>query len=265
MNRWSSGCARRSRLVIDSATDHCPQRHCLSIHPQDRREPLAPAGDGRYKVQTTGESPAVFAKLIEALSEAVMTMRRGSQPRAASMIAAVCLSVVVAGCSSDPGPGVRPSSDSPSPTSPTSSTTSSDPAVAAASQAALASYRGYWEAQARSQANPARPQDPNLAKYATGSALAGAQSTLLTFRQSGIAMKGAPSLDPRVTSVDKAVHTVSITDCVDSSNWKPIYVASGKSALAPGQPLRVVVDSLVTATRGSWEVSTSVVHRDQTC
>lgn len=222
-------------------------------------------GDGRYKVQTTGESPAVFAKLIEALSEAVMTMRRGSRPRAALVFAAACLSVVVAGCTSDSGPIATPSSSSPSLVSPSSSSTSTDPAVAAASQAALASYRGYWEAQARSQANPARPQDPNLAKYATGSALAGAQSTLLTFRQSGIAMKGAPSLDPRVTSVDNAVRNVSISDCVDSSNWKPIYVASGKSALAPGQPLRVVVDSVVTAAKGSWAVSSSVVHRDQTC
>jgi hypothetical protein len=264
MNRWSKQ-SRRSPLVIDPATARCPQRHCPSIHPQDRGEPLAPMSDGRYKVQTTGVRPAVFAKLIQALSEAVMTMRRGSRPRAALMVAAACLSLVLAGCTSDPAPGVSPSSSTPSPTSPSPSTTPADPAVAAASQAALASYRGYWQAQARSQANPAKPQDPNLAKYATGSALAGAQSTLLTFRQSGIAMKGAPSLDPRVTSVDNAIRNVSITDCVDTSNWKPIYIANGKSALAPGQPLRVVVDSVVTASRGSWAVSTSVVHRDQSC
>lgn len=102
-------------------------------------------------------------------------------------------------------------------------------------------------------------------RYASGQALAGAQSTLLLFRQNGIAMRGDPIRDPHVTSVDTAARTVAVVDCVDSSNWKPVYVATGKSALAPGQSPRVVVNSTLELSRGVWTVSSSVVHRDQTC
>lgn len=117
----------------------------------------------------------------------------------------------------------------------------------------------------RSQANPAKPQDPNLARFAEGQALAGAQSTLLLFRQNVIAMHGASVHNPRVTSIDSAGKLVSVVDCVDSTNWKPAHLTSGESALAPGQAPRVVVDSTIASSGGGWGFNTSVVRRDQTC
>ena len=223
-------------------------------------------GDGRYKVQTTGESPAVFAKLTEALSEAVMTMRRGSQPRAVLVFGAACLSVVVAGCTSDPGPSLSSSSNSPSPASPSSSGTSADPAVAAASQAALSSYSAFWKAKVASQAQPTKKPPAELSKYAIDKALADALATVLVLRRNGVAMKGQPTHDASVASVTLgSTPTVQIHDCLDSSAWSPIFVATGKSALAPGQAPRVVVDSTATTFDGRWVIRTSVAHRDEPC
>jgi len=117
-----------------------------------------------------------------------------------------------------------------------------------------------------SQAHPAKPQDPNLAKYAIDKALAGAQETVILFRRGGIAMLGKPTHETGVTGVKLGdPPTVSITDCVDSTNWKPVYVATGKSALAPGQSVRVLVESTATVFDGRWVISTSVAHRDRSC
>lgn len=192
-------------------------------------------------------------------------MRRGSRSRMTTLCGLACMLVMLStSCSTEPSsPSSSSTTTSPSPSnSVTNSTSSAEPTAA---NEALAAYHGYWAAQTRSQADPAKPQDPNLARYAKGKALAGAQSTLLLFRQNGIAMRGAPELNPHVTSIDSAGGLVSVVDCVDSTNWKPVYVASGKSALAPGQAPRVVVDSTIALSGGRWAVSTSVVHRDQTC
>ena len=79
-------------------------------------------------------------------------------------------------------------------------------------------------------------------------------------------MLGKPTHETDVTGVKLGdPPTVSITDCVDSTNWKPVYVATGKSALAPGQSVRVLVESTATVFDGRWVISTSVAHRDRSC
>lgn len=259
--------ARRSLPpVIGSATGRHPQGHVAWSYPQDRKEPLARVGCGRYKVRTTGVAPAAPASLIESLAEAVMNMRRGSRSRTTTLCGLACMLVMLGtSCSTEPSSPTSSPATASSPTPSAGTTSSSSSPTSAATEAALAAYDGYWVAQIRSQANPAKAQDPNLVRYASGQALAGAQSTLLLFRQNGIAMRGDPIRDPHVTSVDTAARTVAVVDCVDSSNWKPVYVATGKSALAPGQSPRVVVNSTLELSRGVWTVSSSVVHRDQTC
>jgi hypothetical protein len=130
----------------------------------------------------------------------------------------------------------------------------------------LAAYQAYWAAQVKSQANPKNRQDPNLAKYAIDRALTDVQTTILLYRQHGIRMLGEPTHNAKVTAFDPGPPpTVSITDCLDSTRWRPVYVATGKSALAPGQSPRVVVDSTATLYNGRWVIRTSVAHRDRTC
>ena len=180
-----------------------------------------------------------------------------------ALLAALLGVFLLAGCTQSPQdqPPTASSTTRPSATSaaPTASTTPSEAA------AALAAYEAYWAAQVASQADPTRRQDAGLARYATGEALAGAQSTLLLFRQNGVAMRGEPVLNPTVTEASPGSTDVEIVDCVDSTNWKPVYVATGKSALAPGQALRVQVVSRVELANGRWVVTSSVTQRDRTC
>jgi hypothetical protein len=182
------------------------------------------------------------------------------RPVLAALIGAIALVGCTAG-QQDPlptstSPDTRPSASS---AAPTGSTTPTETA------AALAAYEGYWAAQIASQADPTRRQDANLARYAAGEALAGAQSTLLLFRQNGVAMRGEPVLSPSVSGASPGGTEVEVVDCVDSTNWKPVYVATGKSALAPGQALRLLVVSRVELSDGRWVVTSSVTQRDRTC
>jgi hypothetical protein len=189
-------------------------------------------------------------------------MMRGQAWRV--LLAALVGAFILAGCT-EATPDQLPTSSSPT-TQPSASsatpTVSTTPSEAAA---ALAAYEAYWAAQVASQADPTRRQDPNLARYATGDALAGAQSTLLLFRQNGVAMQGEPVLSPSLTGASIGSTEVEIVDCVDSTKWKPIYVATGKSALAPGQQLRVQVVSRVELADGGWVVTSSVTQRDRSC
>ena len=159
--------------------------------------------------------------------------------------------------SSSPSTSSTPTSQSPLP---------SPNATEQATSAALASYESFWAAQVTSQAAPKHQQDPNLAKYAIDKALANAQATIFLYRKNGIEMRGRPTHSAEVTSVSLAdPPTVSITDCLDSTNWRPVYAATGRSALAPGQSLRVVVESTATIYNGRWVVRSSVAHRDRSC
>lgn len=183
---------------------------------------------------------------------------------AAHVVAALTVGLALTACSrtaQDP-----PTSAPATTTSPASSPTAvSSSAPSSEQQAALESYDRYWEAQIASQANPAKPQDPDLARYATGDALAGAQSALLLFRQNGIAMTGRPQRQLVSISTSTSPARVSIVDCIDSSKWKPVYVATGKSALAPGQSSRVPIASTVELKGDRWVVTESVAQRDRSC
>jgi hypothetical protein len=107
---------------------------------------------------------------------------------------------------------------------------------------------------------------PELARFAVDKAAADVASSVMLFRQQGIELRGEPVLSPTVTAMtpgDPA--TASITDCVDSTRWSPVYAATGKSALAPGQPMRVVVESTASTYAGRWVIRTSTAFRDRPC
>ena len=196
------------------------------------------------------------------------TVPRGRRwPAGLATVLVLVAVMATSGCTggSLPSPsGSDTSATSPSSSSPTGTPTP-DP-QASASAAAMLAYNAFWAAQVASQADPQKRQDPNLAKYAIDKALADAQATLLLYRQNGIEMRGEPTHDAKATAVDVGPPaTVSITDCLDSTNWKPVYAATGKSALAPGQSPRVVVDSTATLYNGLWVIRMSVAHRDRPC
>jgi hypothetical protein len=97
-------------------------------------------------------------------------------------------------------------------------------------------------------------------------ALANVEATVLVYRQQGIEVRGEPAIAPQVTSVSLGpTPSIAIRDCLDSTNWTPVFAATGKSALAPNQPKRVVVESTATIYAGRWVVRSSTASRDRTC
>ena len=193
----------------------------------------------------------------------MMTASRFGRGAVAGLLAVVAL----AGCTAA-APG--PTSSGPLTPVPTSSTATptptTDPEIAAAEEAILEAYYGYWAAKVASYADPTQPQDPNLQVFADDTALTDAQTTIFTLRSNGIAIPGEPVLSPVVSDIVLGpAASAAITDCVDATSWQPIYAATGESAAAPDQALRVVTESTAFVIDGSWRIRTSVVYRDQTC
>lgn len=183
---------------------------------------------------------------------------------AGSLVLALSLAACTPGEPEPTTPTAAMTSSSPASTTPTTPT--KDPDLAAAESAVLEAYRGYWAAKVASYADPTQPQDPNLAVYADDTALTDAQSTIFTLRDGGIAIPGEPVLDPVVSDIVLGdARTAVITDCVDSTNWQPIYVATNESAAAPGQAMRVVAESTAFVAEGQWRIRTFVIQRDRTC
>lgn len=163
--------------------------------------------------------------------------------------------------SSSPPP---PSSTSPSRSSSTSPTPSPD-ASAAAREAALAAYRGFRRAQVAAEAT-ADARNPELAKYAGDKALAQERANLLQLAEAGIVVTGKPIFSPEVTAVSLGSSpVVTITDCVDTQGWTPVYKATGKSAAAPNQPRRILATALARPYGDGWIITELTTDRSRTC
>ena len=204
-------------------------------------------------------------RVIESRFEAVISMHSNRR----SLVRAVAVVTVVAALTTACSSAATPPTQSPTSSiaSPSPSTTSPSPSpTAEAATAALASYSSYWTAKVASFADPASKPDPKLASFAIDKALAEAHSTLLVLRRAGIAMQGQPGHSAQATAVKLGdPSTVTIEDCLDSTKWTPVYVATGKSALAPGQATHVIVDSLATVYNGRWVIRESITHKDRPC
>lgn len=138
-------------------------------------------------------------------------------------------------------------------------------ATAVAGQAALAAYRGFRRAQVAAEAT-ADAHSPDLAKYAGDKALAQERANLLQLAQAGIVVTGQPIFSPKVTAVSLGSSPmVTITDCVDTSGWAPVYKATGKSAAAPNQPRRVVAMAVARPYDNGWIITDVTTDRSRTC
>lgn len=157
---------------------------------------------------------------------------------------------------SDSSPTARQTS------TPTPTVSATPDADALASAGALAAYRGFRKAQVAAEAL-ANAHSADLAKYAGDKALAQERANLLQLAQAGIVVRGAPLLDPRVSSVTATA--VTITDCVDTAHWQPVYKATGKSAAAPGQPTRVLARALARPYADRWLIQELTTDRSRPC
>ena len=192
-------------------------------------------------------------------------------PRSSALLVAALVGVASAGCTGadTPDPGTSPSAPSVSPSPSAAASTPAGPSTTvdpATEKAVLAAYRGYWAERVKAQGAPSQGVPEALDTYAVDKAAADVVSSVALFAAQGIEVRGEPVLSPTVTSVtDGDPAMASITDCVDSTDWRPVFAATGESALAPGQPTRVVVESTASTYAGRWVIRTSTAFRDRTC
>jgi hypothetical protein len=108
--------------------------------------------------------------------------------------------------------------------------------------------------------------NPDLAKFAGDKALAQERANLLQLAKAGIIVTGQPILKPVVTAVSLGgAPVVTITDCVDTSSWTPVYKATGKSAAAPNQPSRVLATALARPYGQGWIITELTTERSRPC
>lgn len=195
-----------------------------------------------------------------------MTPKRTLRAWATGALASAIVVVVAACSATDPTPTPTPTTTQ-SPTTTTATPTPSvDPEVAEAEAAILEAYRGYWDGLVTSYADPAQPQSPALAANSDDTALTDAQTALIQLQSSGIRLVGEPVLTPSVTSIDlSSAPTATIVDCVDASNWLPVFTSSGESAAAPDQATRLTYEATAFRPEDRWLIRTVTVHRDQPC
>ena len=193
--------------------------------------------------------------------------RRCARSRATTAAALIGIAFLIAGCTSpndDPSP--PPSSATSTPTPAQTPTPTADPEVAAAEVAILDAYKGFWDAQVLALADPAIDPPAELGQFAVDKAFSGVGEALFEYRRQGIVLTGAPVLAPEVDSIVLGESpTAHVTDCVDSSDWIPIFRATGESAAAPGQAPRLVVESWAIVYDERWVIRETSVHRDHPC
>ncbi len=136
----------------------------------------------------------------------------------------------------------------------------------AAEAAALEAYQGFWDAQVAYLAAPNEPEPDALRQYAVDKALSGVREVARLYAANGIVARGEPVISPEVTSVSlDGEPTATISDCVDSTDWQPVYADSGESAAAPGQFTRQINESEAIFFDGRWVVRETAVLRDRSC
>lgn len=161
--------------------------------------------------------------------------------------------LLVTGCSGGASPSRSFASASPS---------ASASGEAAAEQAAVEAYRGMWDAFVAASVNP-DPNQPDLARYATGTALSSIVTALTENKQKGYTTKGSLTMSPQIQSVEPADSPtrVNVLDCVDDSKWLR-YDASGTALQGPGGRRRVTA---VVTNVGGWKVESFAAQEPGTC
>ncbi|SDD23333.1 hypothetical protein SAMN05216410_3006 [Sanguibacter gelidistatuariae] len=148
---------------------------------------------------------------------------------------------------------------------PVEPTPSSDPTIEQATADILEVYRAWWDARIQFMADPMN-EPPELSYHSQDDALVGLREAADLYVYNGIITTGAPVIFPVVSDVSfEASGSATIRDCVDVTNWLPVYVATGDSALAPNQLMRVVSISTAFIYAGRWVIGDTAVYRETSC
>lgn len=190
---------------------------------------------------------------------ALLRERNGTLPAAALL--ALALAATTVGCASGNSPSGSPEESPTATASPTA-----DPEESAAKKAALAAYKGMRDAQTKAY-RAGTAVDTKLRTYAYDKALGSINAELFDMQQAGVVYKGEPesSLKATAVSIDTDPQKVTVEECHDVSEWKPVLKSTGESVAKEGQPTRYTVTGAVERVGKKWMVVNFTVDREHTC
>jgi hypothetical protein len=181
-----------------------------------------------------------------------------STPLRSANLVVITLSLALGGCHAAGG-GQQ--------TAPSASSTTSSPSPAPSALAAadaVTAYRGMWTAVVAAATVP-DPDAPDLRRYASGDALKLLVGNLVIDRDQGKVVKGDVDLSPTVTALEPAEHPtqVTITDCVDATNWLEYKKSGDLWNKEPGAKHHNT--AILKLTDGVWKVSSFTLEKGGTC
>ncbi|MCY0930968.1 hypothetical protein OTB20_33215 [Streptomyces sp. H27-H1] len=197
-----------------------------------------------------------------------MRRRTGrNRSRSIPLFLAAC-AVVTSACTSSKEPDSKTSQPGSPPVSTAStSKTPADP-TETAKAAALSAYQAYWTEVPKAFAIPAI-EGTDLKRYAAFEALTRAQEGTANLKANGRVMTGQPVVSNSLvtaTELEKATPNVTISSCLDVSNWRIVDKKSGKPApMATSGVSKYVVTGHLERWDGSWKVLKEDLHADQPC
>ncbi|MFD3517408.1 hypothetical protein [Streptomyces sp. NPDC058657] len=165
----------------------------------------------------------------------------------------------LAGCSS----GNATSTASSTPSVSASKPPPSDPGQAAKDNV-LAAYTNTREIQIKMAAD-GKVHTEDLAKFAKGDAAADLKRSALLNTSEYIKYTGRPEMSPTVTSVDTKNKTATLSDCFNTTNWKPVDKDSGKPVQLADQRLKYPVRSQATLEGDTWLITEITADQTKGC
>lgn len=144
------------------------------------------------------------------------------------------------------------------------SSTSAQPRTALVMARVISDYQTMW-ADLVSAARTSDSQSKLLPQHATGDALTLLVQGLATDRALGIATKGQPALQPRVSSLSPAANPTraSVRDCFDDTRWIEYKTNGTLQKNAPGGRRSVTAD--LVRVGSTWKVTELTVRATGTC
>jgi hypothetical protein len=134
-----------------------------------------------------------------------------------------------------------------------------------AEESALNAYRGMWQAYAKAGLT-ANSAEPDLARYASGSALKTLADGLASYQSKGQVLKGEYISTPQVVGASPSPNpsAVSLTDCLDDSRFL-VYKASGEQANERPGGRRLTRATVSDLGADGWKVTSFGVQEAGTC
>ncbi|MEV6734812.1 hypothetical protein [Streptomyces sp. NPDC051364] len=187
--------------------------------------------------------------------------------RAVPVFLAFCVVLTAACTSSGDSDSEKGKPATPTVSAVPSKSASLDPAEVVKTEA-LTAYKAYWAELPKAFAIPAI-EGTDLKRYAAFEALTKAQQGTANLKANGRVMTGQPVVsNSTVTAaeLEKTTPNVTISSCLDVSNWKIVDKKSGAPApAATSSVTKYVVTGHMERWDGSWKVLKEDLHADQPC